>query len=45
MHTSMGLSHGTTDNDADYNADINADDDTATQMMDDDVDNNTACRQ
>ncbi len=45
MHTSMALSHGAADNDADDNADVNADDNTATQMMDDDVDNNAACRQ
>ncbi len=45
MHTLMGLSHGAADDDADNDADINTDDDTATQMMDDDVDNNAARRQ
>ncbi len=41
----MGLSHGAADDDADNNADVNADDDTAMQMMDDDVDNAAARRQ
>jgi hypothetical protein len=45
MHTSMGQSHGTADDDADNNADVNADDDTATQQMDEGVDNDAACRQ
>jgi hypothetical protein len=49
MHTLMGLSHGTADNDADDDADddadVNADDNTAMQMMNDNVDNNAACRQ
>ncbi len=37
--------HGAADNDADEAADVNADSDAATQMMDNDVDNNAACRQ
>ncbi len=44
IHTSMGLSHDATDDDADNDADVNADDDTVTQQMDEDVDNNAACR-
>ncbi len=44
MHTSMGLSHGAVDDDADNDADVDADDDTATQQMDEDVDNNAARR-
>jgi hypothetical protein len=43
MQTLMGLSHGTADDDADNDAVVNADDDTATQQMDKDVDNNAAC--
>ncbi len=44
MHTPMGLSHGAADDDADDDADVDADDDTAMQMMDEDVDNNATCR-
>jgi hypothetical protein len=45
MHTLMGLSHGAADNDADDDTDVNTDDDTAMQMMDDNVDNGAAHRQ
>ncbi len=41
----MGLSHGAAYDDADNDADVDADDNTATQMMDDNVDNDAACRQ
>jgi hypothetical protein len=44
MHTLMGLSHCAADDDADNDADVNADDDTRTQQMDKDVNNNAAHR-
>ncbi len=45
MHTLMRLSHGAADDDTDENADVDADDDTAMQMMDDNIDNNATRRQ
>ncbi len=39
-----GAADGDADDDADDDADVNADEDAATQTMNDDVDNDAACR-